>query len=393
MFALLTSLAGWYLLADFGVGVSIQNGISEARAMGHSYDALTGLLGAMGLVLLAVGGVALWLVASPVSAYLLKSFAFLTSVQRLAFFFWSGLILLGATIGTLVYKIWYAEHQGYLANGMVALCACLSYGAVTWIGLSDIDDKLGWSIAGYLLPNALLPLVALVIRSAPVLWKIGTLDPAATRRLFGRAGRFWLFGLLSALVLQVDYLIISQTLLAEDIAVYNVATKVFATLFFIFNAALLAVWPVIAEALVRRQHTEVRHKLRRYLLGGLMLMVLGSAGVVLAMPRLTHLLSPRHPVQVPLSLTLLLAFYYMLRVWSDTFAMALQSMSRLQVFWVLVPLQALISIVLQILLTPRFGLNGVMIALIASFVLTVVWGLPIALRRHMTYQSHLHAVI
>lgn len=387
VFALLASLAGWYLLADFGVGVSLQNAISEARAMNRPYDALVGLIGASGLVLLGTGGIVLWLAAPAASSYLLEPFAFLSGTQRLRFFLGSGLIFLSGTVGALVYKVWYAEHRGYLANVMIALSAGLGFAAVTLIAGSNADDKLGWSIVGYLLPSAVLPLAALAARSGPLLWKTGSVGTSAALDLFGRAGRFWVFGLMSALVLQVDYLVISQTLPAQDIAVYNVATKVFGTLFFVFNAALLALWPVLAEALARRQFAEASRRLRRYLLGGLLMMALGSAALAVVMPELTRFLSPRHLVQVPLSLTLLLAVYYLLRVWTDTFAMALQSMSQLRTFWILVPLQAAISVGLQIVLAPRLGLNGVVLSLIASFLLTVVWGLPFALRRHMSCSS------
>ena len=186
VFALLASLAGWYLLADFGVGVSLQNGISEARATDRPYDALVGLIGATGLILLGAGGIALWLAAPAASSYLLEPFAFLSGTQRLRFF-WLGPHPSQQHDRRDGLQVWYAEHRGYLANGLIAFSAGLGFAAVTLIGRLNVDDKLGWSIVGYLLPGAMLPLVALAARSGPMLWNARNIGSGAARHLFGRA--------------------------------------------------------------------------------------------------------------------------------------------------------------------------------------------------------------
>ena len=91
---------------------------------------------------------------------------------------------------------------------------------------------------------------------------------------------------------------------------------------------------------------------------------------------------------MPAALILLLGLYQMVRVWSDTFAMVLQSMNALSHFWLWMPVQALLSIALQWLLAPAYGVYGVVFGLIVSFALTMVWVLPLALRQH--HQSYLN---
>jgi O-antigen/teichoic acid export membrane protein len=51
-------------------------------------------------------------------------------------------------------------------------------------------------------------------------------------------------------------------------------------------------------------------------------------------------------------------------------------MSRIGPLLRWVPVQAVISVGLQIYLTPRFGIAGMVIALIAAFLMTVSWVLP-----------------
>jgi len=71
-------------------------------------------------------------------------------------------------------------------------------------------------------------------------------------------------------------------------------------------------------------------------------------------------------------------------------AVALQALSEVGIFLKVVPLQALLSIGLQWTLAHRLGLNGILLGLILSFVLTVVWILPMTLRRRIRSSSAHH---
>ena len=64
--------------------------------------------------------------------------------------------------------------------------------------------------------------------------------------------------------------------------------------------------------------------------------------------------------------------------------MLLQSVGDMSAFWKWVPVQAFISIVAQYLLARRWGIEGVALGLILSFLLTAAWVLP-----HRTNQINL----
>ncbi len=55
------------------------------------------------------------------------------------------------------------------------------------------------------------------------------------------------FSSLSIIVLQTDYIVMSQKLSAADIIKYTVTMKIFGLMFFIYTAVLQALWPVCAE--------------------------------------------------------------------------------------------------------------------------------------------------
>lgn len=383
VFALLTGLQGWFLLSDLGLGVSLQNQVSEVRARATSTAPmlLAGRLIALALLVLTV--VALYFAAPVLAPALLRPFPFLGVAAKADLLFLSGALSIGFGIGSLVYKVWYAEQRGYLANALPAIASVIGLIGIWAVGWLPARFRLEASLLAFVGPTALLPLAALGRQSWNGLREAARSWPS--RRLLADLGRraaaFWAFAVMAAITLQVDYVVLSQFLAPADIALYTLTTKVYGLSFFLYNALLMALWPVFAELLAQRRVDEVRASLRRYLKLGIGYMVLCALAMIWLMPAAIELLAPGHALLPSGALILGMGAYYTIRVWCDTFATLLQSMSRLQPFWLLVPAQALLSAGLQWVLAPRLGLPGVVAGLTLSFLFTVAWALPIATRR------------
>jgi Na+-driven multidrug efflux pump len=73
--------------------------------------------------------------------------------------------------------------------------------------------------------------------------------------------------------------------------------------------------------------------------------------------------------------------YYVMRVWTDTYAMVLQCRSHLYPLWISTPIQAILSVVFQILLIQRLGVQGAVWGMMGSFLFTAAWILPWSVRR------------
>ena len=73
---------------------------------------------------------------------------------------------------------------------------------------------------------------------------------------------------------------------------------------------------------------------------------------------------------------ILFGLYFCIRVWSDTFSTLLLSINKVNIFYLYVPIQAGISFLLQYNLGLKIGINGIVLALIISFLLTAFWILP-----------------
>ena len=380
VFALLTGLQGWFLLADLGIGFSTQNHLSEARSRAESSMGILAAARLLAVMLLFLTIGMLYFTSPLLSGAFLQSFPFLSPQRRADLFFMAGALSISFGISSIVYKVWYSEHRGYLSNSLPTAAALIGLLGIWLAGSGPPQNRLELNLVAFLAPTALIPLGVLAVqllRTARTGWHLEAINRALVLKIARRAGGFWTFAVLSALTLQVDYIVLARFLDAPAIAVYALATKIFGLVFFVYNALLLALWPVFAEQIASHRWAEVKTHLRAYLLTGMLYMVVATVALLWLMPIAIVLLAPNQGLRISATLILLLGAYQVIRVWTDTFAMVLQSMSKLEALWIFVPVQAALSVALQWTLAPELGLYGVVIGLAASFLLTVSWGLPV----------------
>lgn len=103
--------------------------------------------------------------------------------------------------------------------------------------------------------------------------------------------------------------------------------------------------------------------------------------LVYTMPYITEMLAPGQAVHIPTQLVVLMGTYHLLRVVDDAYTVMLQSMNVLWPLWLFVPIQAVMCVAFQYQLAPIYGANGIVIGLVASFLLTVIWGLPLTTKK------------
>jgi len=380
VFALLASVATWFTLSDFGIAISLQNHISERRAGGEDVDTL--MLSASLLAIAACGFVALLILfTGPLLArFILSDFAFLSSGHKVLIFYAMAFPGIGTALGGILYRIWFAHHRGYLSNLMPAAGTVLGTLAVWLASRAQIEPALPWSVALFYAPMAALPIGGLTI----TLVRLARNHRASieiTGEVLRRALRFWLFGIMAAAVLQVDFIIMAKVLSAHDIVIYSIATRVFGLVFFVYNALLMAIWPMCSEAIAGGRWADVQRMIRRYAVLGAVFVMICGIGIEVTKPWIVTILAPSSRLAIPGSVVVLLTLYYVLRVWTDTFSTVIQSTNRLGVFWVALPVQAVFSVTFQVLGARWLGLDGMILGLIMCFVLTTSWILPLTVYR------------
>ena len=117
------------------------------------------------------------------------------------------------------------------------------------------------------------------------------------------------------------------------------------------------------------------------IVGGLIYIILLTMVVIFFRNPIVHLFGVQQEIILPISLLLLLGLYGGIRVWLDTYTIAVQARNLMRIFIVITPIQAIIAIIL-IWLLAKYGLMGIMIALISSFAILPAWALPYYHSRH-----------
>lgn len=377
VFAVLASLNGWLLLTDLSIGISLQNYISERRAEDANSDDI--ILTATILSLAATTAICgfLLLLGPWIARLLLEDFSFISATERTLAFYAMVVPGIGTAFGTIVYRVWFAQHRGYLSN-LLPAAGTVAGTAAVWL-LAHYGLGTGFPIAMnifvYYLPLATLPVAALAAMAVD-LSRRHHFRHDLVRPLISRAFRFWLTGLFSAAVLGVDYIIMGQMLNVHDIVIYSVANKLFMLIFFVYNALLQALWSICSEAIARHDWSRVAGLVRRYLLIGVAFTLVAGIGVAFTNGWIVRLLAPGLNSPIPPVVIALFTLYVIVRVWTDMFGMVLQSMNDL-VMWLAAPVQSLLSVGLQVLGAHWFGLPGLIGGLIACFLLTAAWMLPL----------------
>lgn len=381
IYLLLSSLVGWYSLLDFGLGASLQNFVAEQRGKAECYATFVRTTALLALPMLAFAIGMLYLI-SPLLAPLLLQKAAFSETEKIRLFFLSGSLFAVAAIGSIVYKLWYAEHKGYLANLLPALASLLGLVGIYMVVNSRLEEKLLGSILAFNIPPAALSLLALMrilINTRKQLNEHTVLGP-----LLRRAFRFWIFSSMVVLTLQVDYLIMSQFLSAQEVVVYSLTTRIFGIGYFLFSALLAALWSSFTIYMIQNRWDEIIIILQRNLAIGLVGMITFSVIIALSMSWIVSILAPNSTgLHIPTKFIIFVGIYQLILIWVSVFSTVLQSASLLRVFIVWTPVQAVISIVGQWFLAQSFGVYGIISGLIISYLVIPVWYLPITLRRHM----------
>ena len=380
-FGLMTGLMTWFMLADLGVGPSLQNHISERRAAGRSYDDLIATAGMIGVGTALVLICMLYFSSPLLSHILLRKFPYSDEHKELLFL-GVGISYVLLAIGNLILKIWYAEQRGVHVNSISGISPVIGLASVFLLRRSFFSSQPGYDVClltlGYVSASTSVLFALFLSRwvSSLIRARNRLVSWTLIRQILVRASNFWIFAILVAITLQADYIVLSQILTPEDIARYNLATKIFSLMFFVFNTALLLEWPRMAERVAKGESKGIAKYATQLALIGVVWIAIATLLLVPALPFLLRILAPGHAIEIGLKLSAVFGIYFMLRCWTDTFSMVLQSASRMKIFWLLGPIQALLSAGLQLMLAPILGVYGIVIGLTLSFALTGAWALP-----------------
>ncbi len=382
VYAVLIGVVSWFMLADFGIGQSLQNYISEARGKNQNYSDYILAASALTFMIVIAAIILVILFGAWPALELLSQFSSLSDSEKYISFTATSIFVILAAGGSVIYRIWYAEHKGYLANISLALAAVFGFVSIYCIAKFDCENKLLWFLVAANAPLATLSIMCFISRVLKLKRENSHSINKDAKKIIHRGSKFWLFNISAAAVLQVDYILLAQFVSAEQIAVYSIGVKVFSTMALMIGAVLQAFWPVCAEAVIQNDWPSIKSFTKKYILLSMVSVIFFTGLFLIFNTQISSIFSPNEIIVIPTSFIVLIGIMYLIRVWTDVYAIILQSMNDMKVLLLSVVAQAIIGLGLQIYLVPKYGINGTIIALALSWILTVAWFLPARVWTH-----------
>jgi len=380
LIVVLINVQSYFMIMDMSIGYGLQNYFTKAVSKSKNVDIVgsTALFITI-LTILILGGVAC------ISSNFITKFLFsnlqATSVNLNSLFIFSACIFMANAFANLSTRILYATHQGHIPNILTAIANITSIILVLLITkFSNFNElKLFISIAIITLPNVLLSLTALVLLAKKYNFSILKVKLRIIKILYCKSIYFWIIGLLALFILQVDYLILAQTVTPSDIVTYNILSKIYSVFYILFTTALLTLWPILTQEYHKNNFQEMKAYIRKYLYLGFIFYIIVGIIVLISKDFILEFLA-KGTITLTVQLILFYTLYQVIAIWVGMFATVLQSIDDTKFLAIWTFIQALITIPLEYYLSLHYGVLGLILALIISFSVTGAIALPLRVK-------------
>lgn len=376
-YIIIYSLLPWCNLADFGIGTALQNYISESRVKGRDYNIYIKtcfqIISLIFFILIPI----LILFSNYLQTFLLKHYLYINEIKNINIILIICFIYIILSFVNISIKILYAMQKGVIPNILQMVSYIIS--AVFIVILKKFftaTSSITIALLCFSLPQILIMAIPFIKIFKNSIKHIAKVDLPVFKEFIIRAVKFGGFAFMALAVLQIDYFVMARTIDPVSITSYNIFNKVFIFAFFIYSSLLSAFWPVSSELFNNHNYVKLKNLLKNYTYIGILFMFLCIIFVYIFKNFIIKILAPDMFFTLNISFFILFSLYYILRVISDTYAMFLQSINVLKIFWIYTPVQACISITAQYFLSIKYGINGIILGLILSFIFTSAWILP-----------------
>lgn len=374
VFAIITGLMMWYNLGDFGLGPSIQNEISRLRVVGENVNEF---LRSIAIYIVLIGVLEVFVFSC--GSFFLQDILLRKIPSQVPYYLLAvvGDLYILMVLFSIAFKIFFAEQRGYWAYIYQTIGVVGALIVVLVLIFLDVPYKLLWISLGWIVPQTLAALAAF-LHVVPLSKWFSASDFKRFYKILSFAWRYNINTIGAAFVLGIDYIIMSQIVSANDIIIYNIFNKVYLFISFGYSTILAALWPVMAEAAVVDDPTAIG-KVNKMLLRNIFIgigYILLTTLVILTMKKVIIGFFAGAQLMVSGLIIILFGIYYSIRVWVDTYNMAILSRNKITFIAATVPIQAAISIVFLYYFGTKFGIEGIVFGFLLCFLVTAAWILP-----------------
>ena len=376
VYSIAIAMMPWLALGDIGMGSALQNFMVESRIADRNNRPEFNAVLSLSTIVLCLGLLALILMAPFIGPFLFNSHG-MTSAGSTTIFLVASSVFLISGIGAISTRILYGMGNGHLANALLAFSSIISFASlIVSVHLLQRDQLVVAAVLAYALPPAVVNMGALVVlarRYADLKLRIVRSDWV---RVSKRSRGFFIASFFATAVLNVDYFIMARTLTATDIAIYAVISRCLGIFISLYGGMLSASGVYWLEKWTGNDLDSVRRSIFQHIAAGALATTVLTTLIFIVVFYLKSRAAIPILSSLPYSTIFIFGLYTLIRIWNDTFALAMQALNETGILMKVMPLQATVSIVSQISLSLAFGLNGIILGLIVSFVTTSSWLLP-----------------
>lgn len=385
LLATITSVVGWLQFTNMGVGLGLQNALTEETARGN-FQAQRELISTAFFSLLAIGAILAiaGLVAFPYINWL--SVFPPTTGRFVAEIPWAVLTVFVGLVSTIILgfvnPIYAARQELHIASVQATVTSVMTllgtFAAVyfNWglLGLTlctiGATGVMQWSFALWTLYGRGL------VQLHPSLGKV---NRKSAGRIYSNGISFFLLQLCNIAFFQIDAFLIAHFLTVNQVTPYSVAQKVFLQTSGIFAIVTGSLWAAYGNANAKGDYAWIQATHRK--MRNLFLLVYSGLGLFMIV--VGHRLLQLWVGTAAAPSTLLIAAvaaYFVARDWTALHAMLLNGLNivRPQV-WNL-GLTALLALTFDLLLIRRLGSIGLAVGGFVAFAMMGAWYLPYLVR-------------
>ncbi|MDR0485767.1 MAG: MATE family efflux transporter [Elusimicrobiota bacterium] len=376
------SLFGWFTFAQFSMGQSVQNFISQCRAQNKSFDKylLASLQICFFLFLICL--VFTFLLSNSVQAKLFAKFSNIAEIRQMPIVLAVGIMSLVYAFSSIVYSIYFSLHKGYLPNILPAVSSSISMLLIVIFNRYHLYNSISSALIIFLLPQALLPIPPFIKIFKSFFRKIFLFDMTAVKEVFIRGLKLHGIACMGAAYGMIDYLIMSRTAPPNEIISYNIFMRIFSSAVFMYSALLGAIYPIIAEQFVKKEFSEIKRRLKKYVLYGFALMSACGIGTFIFRDLIVSILAPNiDGIDKSFLFLALIVVCMFIRIIYMACGSFLTSINAVRLLWIVLPVMLILNAAFQYYFSKLWGINGIVIGLALSMLLTVSWILPLKIKK------------
>ena len=367
-YTIILSITPWIGLLNLGLPITMQNEVSRLRSQG--VDIVIFQQHAIGTMLLT----GLFLLPIPLTiGWAIKTILLVDYEQ-----FSHGTIMIAvlliyiSAIFQLLPQLMYANNNAVWPNLYPFISAIWIFIILTLVVTFQFTN-VGLVTISLMLSNILMPLHAMIRTK---LFRSVKIDLSVSVKQISTSRNILLFTAIATSVLSVDYIIMSRILEATEIVKYGVTSKLF-FIILTFHSILIAVnWTPVSDSINSKLMKEARAKIYGILKFGMSAGFICGVIIIVFQEFIFNILTGGEVVDISAFLIVSFLIYTLLRVWTDTFAFALQGCGKVNLINMFLPIQAIVSCSGQYYLGGAFGAVGVLWGMILSFLLTAAWIIP-----------------